>query len=154
MEKKSDIFDRLMGLPLLQFFQPFYKAHKEVLLYLLFGGLTTFVSIGTFALFTGIGMDALTANIPSWILAVLFAYVTNKIWVFDAPTHGAAALIRQMASFFAGRLVTLGMEELILYIFITRLGLWAMGVKIVAQAAVIVGNYAISKIFVFRKTKS
>lgn len=152
MEKKPNIFDRLMGLPLLRIFQPFYKAHKEVLLYLFFGGLTTLVSIVTFALFTGIGMDALTANIPSWILAVLFAYVTNKIWVFDAPTHGVVALIKQMASFFAGRLATLGMEELILYIFVTKLGLWAMAVKIAAQVAVIVGNYVISKILIFRKT--
>ena len=151
MEKKPDIFDRLMGLPLLRIFQPFYKAHKEVLLYLFFGGLTTLVSIVAFALFTGIGMDALTANIPSWILAVLFAYVTNKIWVFDAPTHGVVALIKQMASFFAGRLATLGMEELILYIFVTKLGLWAMAVKIAAQVAVIVGNYVISKILIFRK---
>ena len=152
-EKKPDVFDRLMDLPVLRIFQPFYRAHKEVLLYLFFGGLTTVISIGSFALFVRLGMNELIANIPSWIIAVLFAFLTNRIWVFDAPTHGAAAYFRQMASFFSGRLATLGMEELILYVFITRLGLWALGVKIAAQFAVIVGNYVISKLFVFKKSK-
>ena len=152
MEKGNhDIFDRLMGLPGLRIFQPFYAAHKEVLLYLFFGGLTTVISIVSFALFMYLGMDELLANIPSWIIAVMFAFVTNRIWVFRAPTSGAAEFLRQMASFFAGRVATLLMEELILFVFITKLGLWSLGVKIAAQFAVIVAKYVISKLFVFRK---
>ena len=66
-QKKEDIFDRLMHLPGLRIFEKFYKKNKEVLLYLLFGGLTTIVSIGTFAWFNvGMHMNELIANVISW----------------------------------------------------------------------------------------
>ena len=76
---REDVFDRLMRLPVLNLLEPFYKAHKEPLLYLFFGGLTFVVSIASYALFVRIlKMDALVANVFSWILAVAFAYVTNR----------------------------------------------------------------------------
>ena len=85
-QKKEDIFDRLMHLPGLRIFEKFYKKNKEMLLYLLFGGLTTIVSIGTYAWFNvGMHINELIANIISWIFAVTFAYITNKIWVFQSP---------------------------------------------------------------------
>ena len=60
---KRDIFDQLMSLPILRIFEPFYKAHKEVLLYLLFGGLAFVVSIGTYAFFNvAVGINELIAN--------------------------------------------------------------------------------------------
>ena len=149
---KEDIFDRLMGLPVLRVFQPFYKKHKEVLLYLLFGGLTTLVSILSFALFAeGLGMNVLWANVLSWILAVTFAYVTNRTWVFADKAGTRAGILREVLSFFGGRVATLLIEEAILYVFITRLALPSMPVKIAAQVVVIVLNYVISKLLVFRK---
>ncbi len=151
---KDDFFDRLMRLPVLRVFEPFYRKHKEVLLYLLFGGLTTLVSILSFALFAeGLGMNVLWANILSWILAVSFAYVTNRTWVFADRADTKAGVLREIVSFFGGRLATLGVEEAIIYVFITRLGLPAMPVKIAAQVIVIVLNYVISKLIVFRKEK-
>ena len=149
---KEDVFDRLMHLPVLRIFEPFYKKHKEVLLYLLFGGLTTVVSILSFALFVkGMGMNALVANVLSWILAVLFAYVTNRTWVFESTAETKAGIAREMLSFFGGRAATLLAEEGILAVFITWLGFPDMPVKIAAQVIVIVLNYVISKLFVFRK---
>ena len=72
-QKKEDIFDRLMHLPGLRIFEKFYKKNKEMLLYLLFGGLTTIVSIGTYAWFNvGMHINELIANIISWIFAVTF----------------------------------------------------------------------------------
>ena len=148
---KPDIFDRMMALPVLRIFEPFYRKHKEVLLYLFFGGLTTVISIASFALFYQLlGLNELIANILSWILAVLFAFFTNRTWVFAAPTSGAGEFLRQMAAFFGGRLATLAAEELILLVFVTWLALPAVPVKIVAQVVVIVLNYVISKVFVFR----
>ena len=148
---KPDIFDRVMSLPLLRIFQPFYHKHKEVLLYLFFGGLTTVISIAAFALFYQLlGLNELIANVLSWILAVLFAFFTNRIWVFSAPTNGAGEFLRQMLSFFGGRLATLIVEELILLVFVTWLALPAVPVKIMAQVVVVVLNYVISKLFVFR----
>ena len=147
---KDDVFDRLMRLPVLRIFEPFYKKHKEVLLYLLFGGLTTLVSIASFALFIALGINELIANVPSWILAVLFAYVTNRTWVFSSEADTKGAVIREMASFFGGRLATLLVEEALLAVFITWLGLPEMWVKVAAQIVVIVLNYVVSKFFVFK----
>lgn len=151
-ERKKDIFDKIMALPGLRILEPFYIRNKEVLLYLLFGGLTTLVSLITFWLFhIVLGINELIANIISWIFAVSFAFFTNRIWVFNAPTETFEAFLKQLVSFFGGRLATLGAEELILYVFITRLGLNAMLIKLVAQIVIIVLNYVVSKIFVFRK---
>ena len=87
MQEKRDIFDRMMALPILNIFEPFYKKNKEVLLYLLFGGLTFIVSIATYAVFNvSMGINELIANVMSWVLAVLFAFATNRVWVFQAPT--------------------------------------------------------------------
>ena len=146
-----DIFDRIMDWKLFRPLRPFYSAHKEVLLYLFFGGLTTLVSILMFAFFTiALGIDVLWSNVLSWILAVSFAYVTNRTWVFVSRADTRAGVVREIASFFGGRVATLLMEEALLYVFITRLGLPAMPVKIAAQAAVIAANYVISKLFVFK----
>lgn len=152
MKKEKDIFDRIMELPVLRIFNPFYKKNKEILLYLFFGGLTFLVSVISYAFFNiQIGWNALVANIGSWILAVAFAYITNGIWVFDSNASTAADFIKEITSFIGGRVVTLVIEELILFIFITNLGMNSMLVKIVAQVIVIVLNYVISKLIVFKK---
>lgn len=151
MKKDKDIFDRIMEWKILSIFNPFYKKYKEVLLYLFFGGLTTFISIGSYAFFDiSMHMDPMIANIFSWILAVLFAYVTNRIWVFDSNAEDMKGIIQEMVSFFGGRVATLLMEEVILYVGINLLGMNSIGVKVAAQILVLVGNYLISKLFVFK----
>ena len=155
MQEKRDIFDRMMALPILNIFEPFYKKNKEVLLYLFFGGLTFIVSIATYAVFNvSMGINELIANVMSWVLAVLFAFATNRVWVFQAPTHTITEFLKQMLSFFGGRVVTLVIEEIILLVFITWLGFNSMVVKVIAQVIVIVLNYVISKFFVFSDKKS
>lgn len=128
------------------------KKYKEVILYIFFGGLTTLVSIGSFAWCdVAMGMNPLFANVISWILAVTFAFVTNKRWVFEAKTEGWKDTLGQAAQFYSGRLLTLGMEEVILLIFINGLGWNSIVVKIVAQFFVLVANFIISKWFVFKE---
>lgn len=151
MEKK-DIFDRIMDWRIMKPFRSFYTAHKEVLLYLLFGGLTTVLSIAAFWLFAGeMGIDALIANVLSWIAAVLFAYATNRTWVFTDKAETRAGIVREVAAFFGGRLATLGMEEALIAVFITWLHFPLLPVKIAVAVAVIAANYFISKFLVFRK---
>ena len=148
---QGDIFDKIMHLPGLRVFEDFYKKNKEVLLYLFFGGLAFLVSIGTYALFNVLlGMNELIANIFSWIITVLFAFFTNRVWVFQARTDSVGAFLKQMISFYAGRVITLVVEEIILLIFITYLNFASMPVKIAAQIVVIVLNYVISKLLVFK----
>ena len=128
------------------------KAHREVILYLIFGGLTTLVSIASFWLgHDALGLNEHVSNVISWILAVTFAFLTNRRWVWPQERMPLGALLRQAASFYAGRLFTLIVEEVILYVFVTRLQWHALAVKTAAQVVVIVMNYVISKLVVFRK---
>ncbi len=149
---KKDIFDRIMELPGLRILNPFYQKHKEILLYLFFGGCAFVISIGSFSILNvGFKVNELIANIISWILAVLFAFFTNRTWVFDSQTDSASAFGKQFLSFVSARIVTLIIEEAIIFVFITLMGLNSVGVKVVAQIVVIILNYIFSKLFVFRK---
>ncbi len=149
---RTDIFDRLMGLPVLRIFEPFYRSHREGLLYLFFGGVTTLIGLGSFWLLEGVlGLNSLLANPLSWLLAVIVAFLTNRIWVFDSPTVGGAAYLVQFLSFCASRVATLLIEEGILFTFVTWLGLSAFPVKLTASVVVVLLNYLFSKLLVFRK---
>lgn len=151
MKKEKDIFDKIMALPLLRIFQPLYKKYKSVLLYLFFGALTTLVSILSFYIAgTTVGINEHAANVISWILAVTFAFVTNRIWVFDARCDTKKEFLSQMRDFYVGRLATLGVEELILLVFVTLMKLNKNVIKIIAQLAILVLNYLVSKLFVFK----
>lgn len=149
---KEDIFDKIMKLPGLRILTPFYKKYKEMLLYLFFGGLAFVISILSYGIADVVlGINELIANIISWILAVLFAFFTNRVWVFQSATHSGREFAIQMANFFGGRVVTLIVEEVIILVFITILGFPSIPVKVAAQIVVIVLNYIISKFWVFKK---
>ena len=148
---KKDIFDKIMEWSVLGLFQPFYKRNKEMLLYLFFGGLSFIVSISTYAVFNvGLGLNELISNVLSWIITVMFAFLTNRIWVFHSPTNGLGEFLKQMLAFYSGRVITLAIEETILLIFITWLGFNSMLIKVIAQVIVIILNYIISKLLIFR----
>ena len=150
--EKKDIFDKIMSLKIFSSLNPFYKKHKEALLYLFFGVLTTLINVIVFYLFTKIiPFDELIANVIAWIIAVLFAYVTNRTWVFSSHSETRGGVVREILSFYGGRVFTLLVEEGILLVFIKLLSLNALAVKIIAQIVIIVLNYVISKLFVFRK---
>ena len=93
--------------------------------------------------------------IASWIVACIFAYVTNRIWVFKSKTD---SILIELAKFFSARIATLGLEMLIMFIFVTALGLnsdlWVVVWTIVSQALVVISNYFLSKIFVFKDKKN
>ncbi len=135
-----------------------YSKYKEIINYLIFGVLTTIVSLAVkyLLLFTILdasnGIELQIAVIISWIIACLFAYITNRIWVFESKSK---KILKEMAKFFGARLATLGMEMLIMFIFVTLIGLntdtWVVIWTLVTQVLVIVGNYILSKLLVFRK---
>lgn len=130
-----------------------YK-NKEILLYLIFGGLTTLISLFTFYLFNVVfEINEHIANVVSWVAAVLFAFLTNRGIVFNSKTTTTKAFLEQMVKFYAGRIATLLAEEVIIFIFITKLGFNSMAVKILAQVLVVVLNYVISKTLIFKKSR-
>lgn len=148
MDDKRNIFDRIMRLPLLRVFYPFYERYREALLYLFFGVLTTALSWGSFYVFYyPLSLGELTANALSWIAAVIFAFFTNRSFVFEARGN----LLREAVSFFLSRLTTLLFEEGWIFLFVTLLTYEAMWVKIAGSVFVLVLNYVFSKFIVFKK---
>ncbi|MBQ9861095.1 MAG: GtrA family protein [Clostridia bacterium] len=151
MKDSLDIFDKIMSLPGIRVLFPFYKKHKQVLLYLFFGAVTTVVSIGVFSLLNVVlGVNEHIANLTSWVLAVLVAFLTNRTMVFEAETASAGEFFAQMIKFYAGRVATLLVEELIIFVFITTLKFDSFTVKLSAQIVILILNYVISKLFVFK----
>lgn len=134
-----------------------YIKNKEVINYLIFGVLTTVVSLATKYLLLFTVLDAQNsiqlqvAVIISWIVACLFAYITNRIWVFESKSK---QIIIEMLKFFSARLATLIMEMLIMFIFVTLMGLntdmWVIVWTLISQILIIIANYVLSKILVFK----
>ena len=128
--------------------------YKQFLLYALFGGLTFVVSVMSYGFFcTLLAFNELFSKLLSWILAVSFAFFTNRIWVFQSPTNTSREFFHQLLKFFSSRLATLGVEEIILLLFVTIMHLPNMLVKIAAQIIVIILNYILSKKVIFTSKK-
>ena len=84
-----------------------YLKYKEVINYLIFGGLATVVNFISYFVFARlIGLDEVISSGLSWLCSVLFAYITNKLFVFDSKTETAKAFLKEMISFFLARIVS------------------------------------------------
>ena len=138
------------------------EKQKEIVLYVFFGVLTTIVAWVSYYffrwVFIGFGIDGTTIPvILHWIVAVTFAYFTNRKWVFQSKENRAAGIFREMFMFYAGRLFTLGVMTVLMYLLIDMTGrsggLYELLVFGFVNAVVLVLNYVISKLFVFRKGK-
>ena len=131
-----------------------YNKYKEGLLYLFFGGCTTLVNlISKWILLLTIidsknAVQLQVAIIISWIISVLFAYVTNRKFVFESKSSN---VFKEITSFFGSRVITLVLEMIIMYIFVTLLNFNVYVFTIISQILVIVLNYVFSKLFVFKK---
>lgn len=126
-----------------------FKKYQSVIAYLFFGGLTTLINIGVFTLLEPV-MNYQIANVIAWFLSVLFAYITNKIWVFSSKTHGVAALLKEMGSFFFFRGLSLIMDIVIMWIGISVLHANPLLTKIIDNVVVVVANYFFSKLWIFK----
>lgn len=127
---------------------------NEGMRYLFIGGCTTVVNLAVFWLLTDIlGMQSkpmmTLANIISVLLAILFAYVTNKLFVFKAHVSSSVELLMEFAKFVGARLFTMIIEVGGVYLLVNIIGQDKMIGKLETQILVIIGNYFISKWFVF-----
>lgn len=135
-------------------FKGFLSKYREVLMYLIFGVLTTVVSLAVYYLLVYTLLDpknALelqTANIISWIAGVTFAYVTNRKFVFESKNSNR---LKEVGSFVAARILTLLLDMLIMFVGVTLLSGNDKIFKLISQVLVIVLNYVFSKLFVFKK---
>lgn len=135
-----------------------YIEHQEGMRYLIFGVLTTIVNIITaavtyyfiFANFSEewkVNLSTIIAIIVAWI----FAYVTNKLYVFDTMTSNWKELLKEIVSFISCRIVTAIIEIALMNVFVTVLMFHYMMMKIVISVIVIILNYIFSKLFIFKK---
>ena len=130
-----------------------YLKYKEIIIYLIFGILTTIVSLLTYYLLTytilnpEITLELQKANIISWITCVTFAYITNRKYVFNSQNKN---IIKEIIKFYISRLSTLFLDMSFMYIFVTKLNLNDKIIKIIINIIIIILNYILSKILVFK----
>lgn len=137
-----------------------YRKHKEGMRYLVFGALTTIVNILVYTIFSALILKGLTneslrvniSEIIAFVAGVSFAYVTNKLYVFDSKTNGIKELFREISSFFGCRVITE-----IISILMMNAAVWFsindILMKVVSNIVVIILNFVFSKIIIFKKSK-
>ena len=130
-----------------------YNKYKEGLLYLFFGGCTTLINILTFFICRQFSLNVGLSNIIAWTVAVIFAFITNKLIVFDSKNMDKNVVMRETISFFIARIISLGIDMGLIYLMIDYLKINELISKIVSNIVVIIVNYIFSKMFVFKKEK-
>ena len=139
-----------------------FAKYRELLLYVLFGGLTTLINIVVYGVCTQLlQLSTAASNALAWVLSVLFAYFTNRKWVFESTARTPQALLREFVSFVSCRLGTGVLDQIIMVVGVDVFGarfipvqysdLWSMGLKIASNILVILLNYIFSKLIIFRK---
>lgn len=129
----------------------------EIFLYLVFGGATTAVNWGSYSLAVKIMEGSIfTSNIVSWILATLFAFITNKIWVFESKEWDKFIFPKELLLFCSGRGIT-GAFEILAVPLLVKMGLNQsfFGIdgiisKVSVSVLVVILNYFISKFYIFK----
>lgn len=130
----------------------FYYKYKKQILYLFFGGLTTLTNILTYYIFYDIlNFGNVISNIIGWIIAVLFAYLTNRKYVFESKRKGFKRIAIESIYFFGCRLATGALDIIIMYISVDILNLNNIICKLTSNIIVIILNYIISKLYIFKK---
>lgn len=123
------------------------RIEKELFWYVVFGVLTTVVNILVYFVFTRLGVNYLICNVLAWFFSVLFAYVTNRRWVFESKSSN---ILKECGLFFSGRIFSGVVDTGLMWLFIDVLAIGDLISKIVIQIVVVVLNYVISKWVVFK----
>ncbi len=178
--KGVDIGEVLRSLTTREGQKEFYKKHKAIVLYFAFGVGTTLISLGSYYIIRKVFPDAesvppwlswifnITAMfhiesntvlpvLISWILANLFSFFTNRVYVFNSQAHNFGRFMFEMAKFFASRIATLIVDMVIMFLLVDLTGihggLYEFCAKIFSNIIVLILNFILSKVFVFRKKK-
>ena len=133
-----------------------YHKYEEIINYIIIGGLTTLVSLLvyyglTYTIFNANNpLELQITNVISWIISVTFAYFANRIYVFKKKNK---ANIKEASQFFLSRVSTLLIDMFLMYLLVSKLHFNDKIIKIIVQIIVIILNYILSKLFVFKKEK-
>lgn len=124
------------------------RLDKELFWYVVFGTLTTIVNVVVYFALEYIGVNYIISNIIAWFLSVLFAYVTNRIWVFESKSPN---ILKEMVLFFSGRIFSGVLDTALLYLFVDILTLGNTFSKIAVEIIITILNYLLSKLIVFKE---
>lgn len=128
------------------------KKYKSFVAYAVFGVFTTIVNIVTYNVcYYNFEISNTLSNIVAWVLAVTFAYLTNKVWVFDSKSWNWQILRKEVPAFISCRLATGVMDLIIMFVCVDILGWHAMLMKLLSNVLVIILNYVFSKLVIFKK---
>lgn len=179
--KGVDIGELLCSLKTKEGRRNFFVKYRELILYFVFGVGTTVISMGSYYIFrvifpdaesvpgwlswifmitSGLGIESNTALpvIFSWILANTFAFLTNRVYVFNSEAKTVGKVFLEAAKFYASRLATLIVDLIIMFLLVDLTGihnwLYEFAAKVFSNVVVLVLNFVLSKLFVFRKPKS
>ncbi|MDO4460738.1 MAG: GtrA family protein [Clostridia bacterium] len=134
-----------------------FVKYKEIILYIFFGGLTTLVNWGSYFVLSrtltflpdGVGVTVATAI--AQVLSILFAYVTNRKWVFESRARGFKQVFTEMVKFFGARLASAVLDVILMFVFVNMIGVNDNIMKLISNVIIIAVNYVASKLFIFKK---
>ncbi|MCI9256907.1 MAG: GtrA family protein [Acutalibacter sp.] len=126
--------------------------YRELILYVVFGVLTTLVNWVSYWLLADLlHVDYMAATFIAQVLSILFAYVTNRRWVFESKVRGVKGVALEMAKFFGARGASLVLDLAAMYLGVTLLRIDDKLMKLISNGIIIAANYVFSKLFVFKK---
>ena len=127
-----------------------YSKYKHMIQFLFFGGLSTLLNLGIYALcFVYLGLPNIVSTVLAWLGAVLFAYVTNRRWVFDSKARGVRAVLRELVLFFLARIFTGIVDVALMWLLVDVGHQDGMLMKLIANIVVVVLNYILSRWLIF-----
>lgn len=130
----------------------FYPKYRGAILYIFFGGITTLINIISYYIsYKILNIPNVPSTIIAWVLSVIFAFITNKIWVFESKSWKREVALKELISFISVRLLTGAIDLAFMYITVDLLKYNEILMKIVSNVFVLISNYIGSKLFIFRK---
>ena len=133
-------------------FKELLKQYWEVITYLFFGVMTTIVNYAVYLpCYNLLGLSGAVSNIIAWVVAVAFAYLTNKPWVFKSHDWSMKVVLPELSKFVVCRLGSGALETGIIFVFVDMLGFNGNVFKLITSVLVVVLNYIGSKLLVFKK---
>ena len=128
--------------------------YKSLILYVFFGGLTTLINIVTYnVLYYVFKVGNNPSNITAWVFSVLFAYITNKLFVFESKSFAKNVFFKELVAFFSARITTGLIDIAIMYFAVDVFKLSGGLFKIITNIIVMVLNYIASKLVIFKKAE-
>lgn len=132
-------------------FKTLWEKHKALINYGIFGVATTVINIVVYTVaYNGIGISNVVSNVIAWVISVLFAFVTNKLIVFESRSMAVRVLLFEAATFFGCRVATGLLDLALMYVTVDLWHLNSMLMKCISNAIVIVVNYVASRLVIFK----